>query len=1278
VLRFRVLGSVEVLDGDLPVDLPRRKHRALLAILLLAEGRVVSIDRLVDELWGEDPPATARNSLQNYVSLLRKRLGPDVIQTRPPGYELVAAPEQVDLWRFRRLVEQAGDPDPAARAETLREALALWRGPPLADLEYEPFATAEIARLDELRLAAIEARIDADLELGRHAAVIGELETLVREHPLRERLRGQQMLALYRAGRQADALEAYRAHRRVLDEELGLDPGPELQQLERGILTHDAELARPAPTPAAVPAEGKQAAADLGPSRRTVTVLFADVAGWTSIGERLDAEPFHHVLSRYREVTAAVVERHGGAVEKFVGDSVMAVFGLPELHEDDALRAVRAAFDLRAAVARLSAELERDLDVEIEVSIGINSGVVVSGLAGPGLGLAGDPINVASRLQEAAAAGQILIGGPTYRLVAPAVVAGAAEPLHIRGRRTEVTAWSLTALAADRPFLPGPDGGPFVDREDAIVQLRAAFDEAVVARACRVCTVVGPPGIGKSRLAREFVGSVTDAQVLAGRCLPYGEGITYWPLAQMVRSLGGSDLSARVRYVLGDQEHAERAAGAVSAATGIGGAEGDANEIAWAFRLLFETLARRQPLIVVVDDVHWAEPTLLDLLEYAAGFSTGAAILLLCLARPELLESRPGWGAPQPSRSTVAPEPLSEPESAELLEGLGGDVLSSPERDRLIATAEGNPLFLEELLAFRAEDEASTTPLPPTVQALLAARIDRLAPDERAVLGHAAVEGRTFHLGALAELAPKGVSTGLQGHLMTLIQKQFVTASRSELPGEDAFRFRHILIRDAAYETMPKQQRAQLHARFAAWLERKAGERVTEFEEVVGYHLERAYCLRTELGPVDGEARRLAFAAGERLAAPGLRAFKRGDDAAAVSLLGRATTLLPPELPARSELLCELALALRRSGRLADADRTLEEAARAASATGEGRLELRARIEQTYAALFTDPQGKAAELLDLLHSAIPVFDAARDERSLGRAWTVSGFLHAFRGENAAWEQAEERAWTHLRKAGWPAAPTDMVAAALQGPRPVREVVARCDELLTETRGDPHAEAGILVWLGGLEGLLGRFESARRHISDARAIWEEFGDRAPVARACAAMSGQVEALAGDLNAAEQAWRDGCGILEEMGDVSYLASQRAELADVLYQQGKYEEADRYSRLAGAAASQDDVYTQVVWRIAQAKLAAESDRSSEAEVLARAAVDLAARTDALVLIGRAQLALTEVLRVTGRRKEAAVAAREALAAFERKGDVVSTRRTRALVRRLEPKRASLSKVR
>src|SRR5215217_493905 len=487
---FHILGPLEVLDEGRAIPLGGSRQRALLALLLLHANETLSMDRLIDELWGERAPPTAAKLVHVQISRLRKaltagggsdRAGSGTVVTREGGYELTLERGQLDAHRFEDLVAAggrelaAGHPDRAAAA--LEGALSLWRGAPLADAAYERFAQREIARLDELRVTALEQLVDAQLALGRHADVVGRLQALIGEHPYRERLRAQLMLALYRCDRQADALQAYQDARRKLVEELGIEPGERLHELERAILAQEPSLALPAveaveqPVAAELAGDGlelgraPQDADGAGSARRLVTTVFADIVGSTGLAERLDPESMHSLLDRYAEVCGAVIERHGGVVTGFIGDAIVGVFGQAELHEDDALRAVRAAVELREAGAALSAELERDGGTRLGMKLGIESGeVFISAGARRTRFAAGDAFNVAARLESLAQEGEILLGENVHDLVRGAVGVEPLEPLSLRGRSAKVQAWRLLRVEADGFAIPRTMRSRFVGR----------------------------------------------------------------------------------------------------------------------------------------------------------------------------------------------------------------------------------------------------------------------------------------------------------------------------------------------------------------------------------------------------------------------------------------------------------------------------------------------------------------------------------------------------------------------------------------------------------------------------------------------------------------------------------------------------------------------------------------------------------------------------------------------------------------------------------------------
>ena len=583
--------------------------------------------------------------------------------------------------------------------------------------------------------------------------------------------------------------------------------------------------------------------------RKTVTVLFADVVSSTALGEQLDPEALRRVMSRYFEAARGAVERHGGTVEKFIGDAVMAVFGIPTLHEDDALRAVRAAAELRGSLGALNEHLERDSGVTLELRIGLNTGEVVAG-RGESL-VTGDAVNVAKRFEEAAGAGEILVGEPTHRLVRDAVEAEAVEPLALKGKGAVVAAFRIDSVKEGVPERARRLDSPMVGRDREQHLLEQGYERAVGERACHLFTVLGAAGVGKSRLVEEFLDEIAESATVArGRCLPYGEGITFWPLLEIVRQLHGEDVVSGIAAQLAGDENAGLIAERVAAALGLSDGAGTGEETFWAARKLFEAHAHERPLVVVFDDVQWGEPTFLDLVEHITDWSRDAPILVVCMGRPELLDKRPGWGGGKFNATSVLLEPLSEDDSTQLIVNLLGRAELAPAvRARVAQAAEGNPLFVEEMLGMLIDDgllersngswvatgDLGKVSVPPTIQALLAARLDGLAPEERSIAERASVEGKIFHRGAVRELSPAEAREDLGRHLQALVRKELVRPDRAAFPGEDAFRFRHLLIRDAAYEAMPKELRATLHERFAGWLEASVGERVAEYEEVLGY-----------------------------------------------------------------------------------------------------------------------------------------------------------------------------------------------------------------------------------------------------------------------------------------------------------------------------------------------------------------------------------------------------------------------------------------------------------
>ena len=749
---------------------------------------------------------------------------------------------------------------------------------------------------------------------------------------------------------------------------------------------------------------------------------------------------------------------------------------------------------------------------------------------------------------------------------------------------------------------------------------------------CELVTIIGDAGVGKSRLVAEVLASV-EATVVRGRCLPYGEGITYWPVVEVLKQLD----------VLPPDE---AAALAIRSLLGESQALTSAEEIAWAFRKTLEHAAAQRPVVVVFDDIQWGEETFRDLIEHVALLSSGAPILLLCLARPELSELHPAWPV------TLRLEPLGDAEVDELI------ALRIPAklRERIARAAGGNPLFIEEMLAMAAEADGEVV-VPPTLQALLAARLDQLETAERSVLERGAIEGEIFHRGAVQALAPE--ETQVTPRLAALVRKQLVRPDKTQLPGEDAFRFRHLLIRDAAYEALPKAVRADLHQRFAAWLE-EHGTELVELDEILGYHLEQACRYRAELGMPDDP---MLAAARRRLTAAGRRAKLRQDNAAAVSLLERAAALVPPaeiDVALESDLVDALfdagngAEALRRAGSLAER----------AAAAGDRVAELCGRIKEGTLRTYLEPEGATEQLAALVERALPVFEAAGDELALYTAYLALGQVANMRAQIDAGLEAYERAAAHAQQAGLPDRLVGWRAAIrLVGTTPVSELLAWLDEQGERGARNPNLRGHRANALA----MLGRFDEARAILAEVRAeLAERGGDAAGDDRPKTSVD--VELLAGDPAAAVEFGEEGCRLLDELGEKSILSTAAGKLAQALYALDRLEEADAWAGRAAELGASDDAFTQMLWRQVRAKVLARRGEHAEAERLAREAVAIGEETDLLDAQGDAHADLAEVLSLAGKPDEAAAALEQALERYERKGNLVSTQRAQTRLAELQ----------
>jgi DNA-binding SARP family transcriptional activator/tetratricopeptide (TPR) repeat protein len=1279
MLEFLILGPIEVRTDGRLVPVQGFRQRALLAMLALHANEVVASGRLLDELWGAEP-RTNTAALRVRISQLRKALratGCDnLLETHPPGYVLRLDRDWLDLGRHERLTAEASlvlEHDPARAASLLREALALWRGPPLADFGYEPFAQTAIGRLEELRLTTLEKWIDAELGSGREREMVGELRTLVAEHPLREGFRAQLMLALYRAGRQAEALQVYQQTRSLLVEELGIEPAPALQELHSAVLTQDRSL-HTRPWQALVGITSARAApATLATTRRetrkTITILACDV-GPTSLGGRLDAEVMRGVMERCRRTSSEIVGRHGGADAALAGGAVMAVFGLPTAHEDDALRAVRAAVEVRRALAVLSEELDAQFKVRLSPRLAVDSGEVVAADDVPSFAaVSGEAAQEASYLLRAAGPGEIVLGETTWGLTRSAVRADFARVGAATGKGSQATVWRLLEVRDGAAAISRRFDTPFVGRARELAQLRDAYERTRAEKAPCLVTVFGEAGIGKSRLAAQArLGLLAEAQVLVGRCLPYGEGITFAALREIVRQMLGGEPAHALRALLAEEPDGARAAGAVGALLGLTSDGTTLEEGFWGVCRLCEALARTRPLVLVFEDVHWAETTMLDLIEYIADNAREAPILLLCLARHELLDQRPQWGGGKLNAASVTLEPLTGAEAQALADWLIRDLgAARTARAPVVETAGGNPLFTEQLVAMLADGQWDTAdpPLPGTIEALLAARLDLLGPAERVTLEFAAALGDRFPAAPLAQLVPPDLCATLTRHLEALVRKELLRPAHLMASGE-GYRFRHILVREAAYRRLPKMVRADLHERYADWLEQASSlETSGGLAELLGYHLERAHAFRLQLEPADPRIPQLANRAAAHLSTAGAEALARTDFRAVDQLLARATSLMATDDPRRAALLYDRGTSLITLGRGTDADAVLVQALDAALATGDTRTKWRARIDRVYTQTEADPVAPtASDLARLAREAIRALEPLGDDRGLARAWLITATVHERGGQVGKKQQAAERALQHARRSGiyreeawgmW-----SLAEAILSGPMPVAAGTARCEELLRGRGALRVGDVGVLSTLAMFEAMQGHFERGREMIAQGRELMESLGHTRPLVMTMC-WRGDLELLASDPVAAEAVLDEARRLAAASGILETRTTIAALQARALLRQGRHTEAEVLVDVARAGAAPDRRPAQARWRALLAAVQAARGQTADAVTLAAEADRLLRSTDLLPLRADVLIDHASALAAHGDTAKAARAAEHALALYTEKGNVVSAQRTR-----------------
>ncbi|MGI9020604.1 MAG: ATP-binding protein [Solirubrobacterales bacterium] len=1021
--------------------------------------------------------------------------------------------------------------------------------------------------------------------------------------------------------------------------------------------------------------------------RKQVTAVFADVVGSTALAERFDPETFRELMLAFLERMAAVVERHGGVIEHLAGDGVMGVFGTEVAQADDALRAVRAGLEMFEELGSLNAEVEPRLEVSLQMRVGVNTGTVVVGrqVAGRKVSL-GDTMNVAARLQSWAPAGGLVVGQETYALVRRDVEVQPAGELELRGRREPITAYRVLGAGGREAAVPLSDR-PLVGRNRELSLLTVAFERCVARGSPEFLTLLGDAGSGKTRLLAEVVERYrARALVLVGRCLSYGEGITWWAVAELVRQAAGiteDDDSASARGKLAAAVSGNDAAEAVTSELaqliGLEQPSDSEDQVLWALQALLKARAATGPVVLVIEDLQWAEDPLLDVVTHLARLD--APILIACTARFEVLSKRPEWSEVCPT--TIALDGLPSDEVDALVGALVGDALPDATRARLVELAAGNPLFVEQVLHMLVDDgrlrrteegweavgSLDAVEVPPSIEATLASRVDHLSDRERQCAEHAAVVGMEFWAGGVERMSERDVGEPLAG----LARKLVIEPVRRPGAAEDMLRFRHLLLRDAVYEAIPKARRAVLHERVGDWMLEWADDRRGEAEGIVGYHFEAAAHYHGELLGGAAEAERVAAKAASHLMGAGRRAVGRQSDVTAAGFFARVLALAAEDDSARLEPLLALGTALVRGGETSQAERALIELRRHAAEDDDPRTDAEVRILELSLRRLTDPVWWAANGRSGAAELTGIFQQLGDELGAAKAWHLLGKAHSDRGEQAAAQEAFEHALEFARSAGdagveawiryW------LLQAAVFGPAPCDRVIARARDDLDWARAHNNRalEGSTLARMGEMLSRAGYVKEAVAAFAEARTTFEELGQPAHLAY-LPISTAAVEPLASDPAAAELELRASLEHFESIGAKHIAATVGPMLASAIVRRGRVDEALELTQMAEAVAAPDDLDAQVKWRLARVDTLLATGELAEAERLAREAIAEAEPSDTIILLADSLAALGAVMRAARAPGEAIPAITRAIELYEAKGDVVSAGRQHTVLRLLE----------
>jgi DNA-binding SARP family transcriptional activator/tetratricopeptide (TPR) repeat protein len=1278
-----LLGPFRVIRDGKPLALGGYRQRAVLAVLSLNLNRSVGRDRLIDLVWPSGPPDSAAGVIQTYLANLRKLIEPkfkpgsySVLLSRAGGYELALPFEAVDIHQFdasARIGREALERGEAARAEKLLgEALSLWRGPALGEFAAEPFAAGEVARLNELRLRTEEDRIEARLASGRHSELVGEIRALLAEHPLRERLSEQLMIALYRDGRQAEASEVFHRTRALLVDELGMEPGTGLQKLLKQILNHDQELDLALPTSVGLrqlvesPRLPDASVGEPSVERKLVTVLFADVVGSTDLVSEHDPEVSRAVMRRYFESARTLAETHGGRVEKFVGDAVMVVFGLPRVHDDDAERAVRAALAIRDTA---------DGELNLVLRIGINSGEAVT-TAGPEreFMVSGESVNIAARLQQGAEPGEVLVGEVTERLTRAAIEYLPRPPVAVKGRTQPIVAFAAVQPRTARPEQIRGLGMsvPFVGRKREMSLILETYARVSEDRRGYLITVLGAAGVGKSRLVNEAVRQMQGTQIHRGRCLPYGSEITWWCFAELVRVAAAIDVADEHSTALrkldehlqlvanGDERQAVRGRllvmlGLLSSAVLFPDATPKRvnTEISWAVRRYLEALAAAGPVVIVIDDLQWAEDPVIDAFQQLTGRVLDVPLLLICIGRPEVLEQNPAWSASKPNAANLTVEPLNRAQTMALIAAAPVEGLTDELANVIAERSEGTPLFCEELLAMVATTArpvadggrwSITGPvdemtLPHSVQAVLAARIDALDLNEKAVLRAASVIGERFSIADLRALVDGPVDAALE----SLIRKSLVAEDR-EQPELGGLRFRHMLIRDAAYESSSKVDRASLHERYGVHLERQAGDPGPLFD-VVLHHAERAFELSSELTIKGVEIERRAQRAYELALGSGyaaIKVFNRKRASAASSLASKANAA---RAHSGKEAAAEVAVLSASADSLTDlrgGQAALLDAARLAAACGRLDLVAKAKLRLAWIGHVIYNEVEDATIV---REAIEACAKARDypgELS-ARALQISSYFPPGELSRIIEEGSELKSLAlttgELARAAQVLSMM-IIAAVLSGRGSEAEAWGAEAVMLCQAAGLVLRRAWIELILGELAAFHGNPQANVDAAIRLQAVADVFGSAIDVVGAGRGL-GEAHLRNGALSDAKAAFETALNESERVGERWDRTEIYVGLSTVALSMGNLETADRRIRQAIESVVPNDLSAASYAYRTMGQIQVASGRYEAAESSLRTAVNRVAESDYRVWWAEALAALGMYCSQRGYTSEALAAA-------------------------------------